>query len=93
MMNEKRSLLVDKSKMPLTLGSRSWPSQLSLEAACFRRADLPVFYQLWNLVPSASAPVSGAVRLYFLVRDAYAYSIKPTTTEAFPTVCMEKRDM
>ena len=73
MMNEKRSLLVDKSKMPLTLGIAFVAFTTQFGGGFASGAQIYQYFinfGIWCLILSASASVAGAVRHIFLVWDA-----------------------
>ena len=71
-MSGKKSLLVDKSKMPLAMGIAfvAFTTQTRDLVFRLRRADLSVLYQLWNLVSDPSGADTGSVLYIFLVRHA-----------------------
>ena len=56
-MSTKKSILVDKNKMPLVMGMAfvAFTTQFGSSRFRLRRPDLPVFYQLRHLVPGAAS--------------------------------------
>ena len=93
-MSGKKSLLVDKSKMPLAMGIAFVAFTTQFGGGFASGAlDLSVFYQLRNLVSVNATDHNKDYMHYFSGMECVMHTnIKHMITEVFLTVYMERQD-